>query len=83
MILPAALVLLSVIFMIVTMVLASRRFAGWKSSALPNFYHGFTAWDVPEPYRGDIEDMQRSAREIYARLATDEEGRARLMRTDG
>ena len=83
MILPAALVLLSVIFMIVTMVLASRRFAGWKSSALPSFYHGFAAWDVPIPHRGDIEDMQRSAREIYARLATDEEGRARLMRTDG
>lgn len=83
MILPAALVLLSVIFMITTMVLASRRFAGWKSSALPSFYHGFAAWDVSKPYRGDIEDMQHSAREVYVRLGTDEAGRGMLMRTDG
>jgi hypothetical protein len=82
MILPGALILLSLIFMVVTMALATRRCAGWKSSALPSFYHGLAAWELPESYQGDIEDMQRSARGIYARIATDEEGRARLMRMD-
>jgi len=82
MILPAALVLLSVIFLIVTMVLATRQCAGWKSSALPSFYHGFAAWEVSESRLADIEDMQRSARSIHARLETDVEGRARLMRTN-
>jgi hypothetical protein len=82
MILPAALVLLSVIFLVATMVLATRRCAGWKSSALPSFYHGLAAWDLPTPHQGDIEDMQRSAKGIDARLGTDEQGRVKLMRTD-
>jgi hypothetical protein len=82
MILPAALVSLSVIFLIATMVMGSRRCAGWKSSALPSFYHGFAAWEVSERYHGDIEEMERSAKSIYARLGTDEEGRTRLMRRD-
>lgn len=82
MILPAGLVLLSVIFLVVTMVLGSRRCAGWKSSALPSFYHGSAAWEVSEQYRGDIEGMERSAKSIHARLRTDEEGRTRLMKTD-
>jgi hypothetical protein len=82
MILPAALVLLSVIFLTATMVLGSRKCAGWKSSALPSFYHGFAAWEVSERYHGDIEEMERSAKGIYARLGTDEEGRTRMMRRD-
>jgi len=83
MILPAALVSLSVIFMVSTMVMATRRCAGWKSSALPSFYHGFADWEMSERYQGDIEGMERSAKSIYARLGTDGEGRTRLVRTDG
>jgi hypothetical protein len=80
MILPAVLVLLSVIFLVVTMVLSTQRSPGWKSSALPSFYHGLNAWELSEHYQGDIEEMQRSAKGIYARLGIDEEGRARLIR---
>jgi hypothetical protein len=82
MILPATLVVLSVIFLVVTMVMATQRWAGWKSSALPSFYHGFAAWDSPAPPQSDIEDMQRHAQGIYVKLGTDEEGRPRLMRAD-
>jgi len=83
MILPAALVVLSVMFLIVTMVTATRRCAGWKSSALPSFYHGLAAWDSSEPYQGEIEEMERSARSTFVRLGTDEEGRTRLLKTGG
>jgi hypothetical protein len=85
MILPAALVLLSVVFLIVSMILATRRCAGWKSSALPSFYHGFSnsELDTSESQPGDIDDMERSARRIYARLGTDDNGRTRLIQTNG
>jgi hypothetical protein len=83
MILPAALVLLSVVFLIVSMILATRRCAGWKSSALPSFYHGFSDLDTSESQPGDIDEMERSARSTYARLGTDENGRTRLIQTNG
>jgi hypothetical protein len=82
MILPAALVLLSVIFLIVSMVMSTRRCAGWKSSALPSFYHGFSDLDTSESQPGDIDEMERSARSTYARLGTDENGRTRLIQTN-
>lgn len=83
MILPGSLVLLSVIFLIVSIVLSTRECAGWKSSALPSFYHGLSGWDSSESHPDGVDEMQRSARGIFARLGTDEDGRTRLMRTNG
>jgi hypothetical protein len=81
--LPGALVLLSVIFLIVSMVVATRQCAGWKVSALPSFYHGFATWDASESQPGDIDEMERSARRLFVRLGTDDDGRPRLIRTNG
>lgn len=83
MILPAALVLLSVVFLIVTMVMAGKRSAGWKSSALPSFYHGLFEGDVADSCQYDINEMTRSAGGIFVRLETDKNGRTRLARTNG
>lgn len=83
MILPAALILISAVFLILTMAQVTHQCAGWKSSALPSFYHGISNSDLSESCHEDIEDMQRSATGIYVRLEKGEEGRAGLVMTDG
>lgn len=82
MILPASLVLLSVVFLIASMTMATREYRGWKSSVLPGFYHGLSGWDAKELHTRDIEDIERSARGMWVKLGDDEEGSAKLMRAN-
>jgi hypothetical protein len=82
MILPGTLVSLSVIFLIVTMILATRECDGWKSSALPSFYHGISEWGSSESHPVSVDEMTCSAKSIYVRLGADEDGRTRLIRTN-
>jgi hypothetical protein len=82
MILPASLVLLSVVFLIMSMTMASSECRGWKSSVLPGFYHGLSGWDTKELHTRDIEDMERSAKGMWVKLGDDEDGSAKLMRAN-
>ena len=82
MILPASLVLLSAMFLIVSMAMATRECRGWKSSVLPGFYHGLSGWEARELHTRDIEDMERSAKGMWVRLGDDEEGSAKLLRSN-
>jgi hypothetical protein len=82
MILPASLVLLSVVLLVTSMTIATRECRGWKSSVLPGFYHGLSGLDAKELHSRDIEDMERSAKGMWVKLGDDEEGSTKLVRVN-
>jgi hypothetical protein len=82
MIFPASLVLLSAVFLVTSMTMATRDCNGWKSSVLPGFHHGLSGWEAKKLHTRDIEDMERSAKDMWATLGDDGDGSTKLMRAN-
>jgi hypothetical protein len=80
-ILPPSLVLLPVVFLNVSMTMATRECRGWKASVLPVFCLDGN-WEARELHTLDIEDIERSAQGIWVKLGDDEECSAKLMRAN-
>ena len=80
MILPVALVVSSIAFLIVSMTYeSSGNRAVWKSSALPSLYHGLSGSEASQVASGNLEDMERRAKGMQAILRENADGSLKLM----
>ncbi|KAJ8124411.1 hypothetical protein O1611_g9229 [Lasiodiplodia mahajangana] len=87
--LPAGLVIMTAIFA-ATVAMASyrRNVPVWKSSIIPFIFHGFEDWTIDElrdMRQGCLEeksDMETKAETMRVRLARNEFGESRLIRSD-
>ncbi|KAK4507118.1 hypothetical protein PRZ48_000852 [Zasmidium cellare] len=76
-----AMVGLSLTFFVTAVVFASEKSkVVWKSSSLAVLMHGLEGFDRAELDHRSIDDMSKTAKDLWAQLETDGEGSLRLVR---
>lgn len=80
-ILPAPLVLCSMLFLAASIIFAAERHkAVWKSSTIPTLFHGLSGWDDNDLRDIDMAGMERRAKFMRVSLQPSTNGVLRLVR---
>jgi hypothetical protein len=81
MILPAALVLFSIAFLVTSVVAAKGSSApAWKTSSTAALFHGLAGWGGDDLRSVEVQEMGKRAKEMRASLGLGEEGELKLTR---
>lgn len=81
MILPASLILLSILFLAATMVFATEKSqAVWKTSSVATLFHGLQGWSDADVKAVKLKDIDQAAKDMWACLREDERGAWKLAR---
>lgn len=79
-ILPAALVVLSVVFLLLTILTNKRqRLRLWKTSLLAVLFHGLDGWTSVDDKHATVSQMERSARSLEVELKTPGDGKGLML----